>query len=29
MPPIIDKKKCIGCHTCVDICPVDCYGIKK
>ena len=29
MPPIMDKKKCIGCHTCVDICPVDCYGIQK
>ena len=29
MPPIIDKKKCIGCHTCVDICPVDVYGQKQ
>ncbi len=23
MPPIIDKKKCIGCNTCAEICPVD------
>lgn len=26
MPPIIDKNKCVGCHTCVEICPVDVYG---
>ncbi|MCI7794948.1 MAG: ferredoxin family protein [Lachnospiraceae bacterium] len=29
MPPVIDKKKCIGCHTCADICPVDAYGLNQ
>ena len=29
MPPIIDKKKCVGCHTCVTICPVDVYGLQQ
>lgn len=23
MPPVIDKKKCIGCNTCAEICPLD------
>ena len=29
MAPIINKNKCIGCQTCVTICPRDCYGIQK
>lgn len=29
MPPIIDKTKCIGCHTCVKICSADVYGNQK
>lgn len=26
MPPVIDKNKCIGCHKCVEICPLDVFG---
>ena len=26
MPPLIDKQKCIGCHTCVNVCSADVYG---
>ena len=29
MPPIIEKDKCIGCHKCVDLCPVDVYGVQE
>ncbi len=29
MPPVIDKKKCIGCMTCATICPSDVYGLQK
>ncbi len=29
MPPIIKKEKCIACHHCVDICPVDAYGLQE
>lgn len=29
MPPIIHREKCIGCHTCVDICPMDVYGYQE
>lgn len=29
MPPVIDKSKCIGCHNCATICPVDAYGFQK
>lgn len=29
MAPIINKKKCIGCKTCVTVCPMDCFGIQK
>ena len=25
MPPIIDKDKCSGCGTCVDICSTDVF----
>jgi adenylylsulfate reductase subunit B len=28
MPPIINKKKCIACGVCVDICPTDVFGKK-
>lgn len=26
--PIINKKKCIGCGLCINICPVDAISIK-
>lgn len=29
MPPVINKNKCTGCHTCVNICPMDVFGIQK
>ena len=29
MPPIISKKKCVACHRCVEICPVDVYGLTQ
>ncbi len=29
MPPVIDKSKCIGCHTCVKVCSADVYGNQK
>ncbi len=29
MPPIISKKKCVSCHHCVEICPVDVYGLDQ
>lgn len=29
MPPMIHKDKCIGCHTCVSICPCDVYGRQE
>lgn len=25
MPPVIDAASCIGCGTCVDICPEDVF----
>lgn len=25
MPPVIDKKTCVNCGTCVDICPTDVF----
>ena len=27
MPPIIDKEKCIGCGTCVQICPCEVFDV--
>lgn len=27
--PIIDKKKCKGCFTCVEICPVEVFTKDK
>ncbi len=30
MPPIINKKKCIACGICADVCPQDVFfGSKK
>jgi len=29
MPPIVDKKKCISCGICVNICPTDVYFGSK
>lgn len=30
MPPVIDKKKCVKCGLCVDVCPVDVFfGSEK
>ncbi len=29
MPPVIDRKKCIGCKTCVTVCSADVYGLQK
>lgn len=29
MPPVINKDKCIGCHTCVMICPLDVFGYQS
>lgn len=26
MPPVIDKKKCIGCNMCASICGMDVFG---
>ena len=26
--PIVDKKKCTGCGTCVQVCPVNVFEIK-
>lgn len=28
MPPVIDKKKCTNCGTCVTTCPVMVFGKK-
>ncbi|MGM9522682.1 MAG: ferredoxin family protein [Oscillospiraceae bacterium] len=29
MPPVINKKKCISCYHCVDICPLDVFGRQE
>lgn len=29
MPPIIDKKKCTGCGTCVDTCPMQVLELEN
>lgn len=29
MPPIINKKKCVGCFSCAENCPVDVFGHQK
>ena len=29
MPPIIEKEKCTGCGTCVDICQMDVFFDSK
>lgn len=29
MPPIIDEKKCTGCGTCAQICPLDVLKFHK
>ncbi|MGM9522584.1 MAG: ferredoxin family protein [Oscillospiraceae bacterium] len=29
MPPVINKNKCIKCHRCVEICPMDVFGVQK
>ena len=26
--PIVDKKKCTGCGTCVNVCPVNVFELK-
>jgi NAD-dependent dihydropyrimidine dehydrogenase PreA subunit len=28
MPPLIDTEACIGCGTCMDICPLDCIYLE-
>lgn len=25
----VDQEKCDGCGTCVDVCPVDVFGLKE
>lgn len=27
--PVVDTKKCTGCGTCVDICPMQVFGLDK
>ncbi|MBN1543905.1 4Fe-4S binding protein [Candidatus Woesearchaeota archaeon] len=27
--PIVDEKKCTGCGTCVDICPMQVFELDK
>lgn len=29
MPPVINKNKCIGCHKCAQICPLDVFGNQR
>lgn len=29
MPPVIDKDKCTGCGTCVDVCQMDVFFGSK
>lgn len=26
MPPVVNKKNCIGCLRCTEICPLDVFG---
>ncbi|RLI96255.1 MAG: ferredoxin [Candidatus Aenigmatarchaeota archaeon] len=26
--PVVDKKKCTGCGTCVNVCPVNVFELK-
>ncbi len=25
MPPVVDRKKCVNCGTCLEICPLDVF----
>ncbi|MFO7710977.1 MAG: ferredoxin family protein [Candidatus Woesearchaeota archaeon] len=29
MKPTVDKNKCTGCGTCVDVCPMDVFELKE
>lgn len=29
MPPVVNKKLCIGCFQCADICPTDTFGLQE
>ncbi|MFX1564056.1 MAG: 4Fe-4S binding protein [Promethearchaeota archaeon] len=28
MPPVVDKDKCTGCGTCVDVCPSEVFTLE-
>ncbi|MGM5488252.1 MAG: 4Fe-4S dicluster domain-containing protein [Nanobdellota archaeon] len=29
MKPTVNKNKCTGCGTCVDVCPMDVFELKE